>query len=59
MPFFSRPSAIEMNTLGVEHAPGEIDAAGAILTVAMRALLLQEKRVTAAITFGSLRFGIS
>src|SRR5262245_35386267 len=41
MPFFSRPSAIETNI--VKNAPGEIDAAGAVLAVAMRALLLEEK----------------
>ena len=39
------------HALGVEHAPGEIDAAGAVLAVAMRALLLQEKGMTGRRSF--------
>jgi hypothetical protein len=46
-PFFF-PAVRNRNeyAFGVEHAPGEIDAAGAILAVAMRALLFQEERMT-------------
>jgi hypothetical protein len=54
MPFFPPIGDRGENTGSIEHAPGEIDAARAVLAMAMRALLPEEELMARRDHFGVL-----